>query len=540
MEKKYFDINGIPLDYKEISGTRNLITETSKSTPYYYTPQCRFSSINEDMRVWLYNNCKPNKHVQYASGLTYDFSFGYNNINIGKDLNNKDLNITIGGTVNSKGYSGTIHQMVQNFYTNEQYSGNIDFNRVNWIQKTEFSEYAVLIHTTGDDKYTIIYMCFATNRSSSASYRQDITIYQFASITGQWRNIEFTNSYSEREFDNIKDTEENGGYGTGAMPQDNIILPSLPAIAMSNTGASLYNLTPVQMQDFTRWLWTSDWQENIKKIRTDPMQNIIGISLLDIQLVNISESTIHVGNLDTNITGSVVTNTFVELDCGTITLDEYYGTFADYEPFCATTLYLPKVGFIQIPADACVNNNIHVVYHIELSSGEGLCYVLLQSARDNVEYIWNTYTCHTTSNITLSAQDHTQQLLALGNAIVNTSVATAGAIINPASSVSAFNTALSSCIDVATTKNPTQTKGNIGNMSAIMCYKKPYLLINRTNLAKPSSFQENNGYLINYTAKIEGHTGFLKTRDYHCEFNAPYNHRAEIERLLDTGVIING
>ena len=76
-------------------------------------------------------------------------------------------------------------------------------------------------------------------------------------------------------------------------------------------------------------------------------------------------------------------------------------------------------------------------------------------------------------------------------------------------------------------------------MSAIMCYKKPYLLINRTNLTKPSSFQENNGYLINYTAKISGHTGFLKTRDFHAEFDAPYNHKAEIERLLNEGVFIN-
>ena len=45
--------------------------------------------------------------------------------------------------------------------------------------------------------------------------------------------------------------------------------------------------------------------------------------------------------------------------------------------------------------------------------------------------------------------------------------------------------------------------------------------------------------MINYTAKIGGHTGFLQTRDYHCEFNAPYNHRSEIENLLNGGVIIN-
>lgn len=343
-----------------------------------------------------------------------------------------------------------------------------------------------------------------------------------------------------RDFDNTEDTEQGGGYGTGTMPTDNISLPSLPTINMSDTGATLYSLDSLKMKAFRSWLWSSDWQDNIKKIRTDPMQNVIGISITDVPISSGLNALIYVGNVASTIEANVISNAFVELDCGSINLPEYYGTFADYEPFCATTLYLPKVGFVQIPADVCVNNTIHVVYHIELSSGEGLCYVLLQSNRDNVQYIWNTYTCHINSNITLSAQDHSQQLLALGNAIINTGISATNAIANPAAAPQALNTALSSCIEVATTKNPTQTKGNIGNMSAIMCYKKPYLLINRTNLVKPSSFQENNGYLINYTSKISGHTGFLKTRDFHAEFDAPYSHKVEIERMLDEGVFING
>lgn len=343
-----------------------------------------------------------------------------------------------------------------------------------------------------------------------------------------------------REFDSTDTTEVSGGYGIGSMPTDNINIPNLPTVNMSDTGATLYSLTPLQMKQFRSWLWTTDWVENLKKIRTDPMQNIIGISLIDIPIPQGLNGLIYVGNVSSTVSANIVSNAFIELDCGEISLEEYYGSFADYEPFIATTLYLPKVGFVQIPADVCVNNTIKVVYHIELSSGEGLCYVQLTSKRDGFTYIWNTYTCHITSNITLSAQDHSQQLVALGNAIINTGISASNAIINPASAGQGLSNTLSSCIDVATTKNPTSTKGNVGNMSAIMCYKKPYLLINRTNLTKPTSFQENNGYLINYTSKISNHTGFLKTRDFHAEFNAPYDHKIEIERLMNEGVFING
>lgn len=347
------------------------------------------------------------------------------------------------------------------------------------------------------------------------------------------------NFVSEREFDNSSDTSQGGGYGTGTMPTDNINIPNLPAINMSDTGATLYSLNAVQMKAFRSWLWTTDWVANLNKIRTDPMQNIIGISITDIPIPSGLNALIYVGNVASTVEANVISNSFVELDCGSISLPEYYGTFADYEPFCATTLYLPKVGFVQIPADVCINNTIHIIYHIELSSGEGLCYVQLISKRDGFTYIWNTYSCHVNSFITLSAQDHSQQLVALSNAIINTSTSTAGAIANPATSTNAVASVASNCLNIATTKNPTQTKGNIGNMSAIMCYKKPYILINRTNLTKPTSFQENNGYMINYTATISGHTGFLKTRDYHAEFEAPYNHRVEIERLLNEGVFIN-
>lgn len=362
-----------------------------------------------------------------------------------------------------------------------------------------------------------------------------ITRESWHDTTWELKNYQF----SERDLDSTTDTSQGGGYGTGSMPADNIDIPALPAINMSDTGATLYSLTALQMKNFRSWLWSTDWVDNLKKIRTDPMQNIIGISIVDVPISTGLNALIYVGNVASTVEANVITNSFIELDCGEITLDEFYGSFADYEPFIATTLYLPKVGFVQIPADVCVNNTIKVVYHIELSSGEGLCYVQLTSKRDGFTYIYNTYTCHVTSNITLSAQDHSQQLVALGNAIINTGISASNAIVNPASATQGLTNTLSSCIDVATTKNPTSTKGNVGNMSAVMCYKKPYLLINRTNLTKPSSFQENNGYLINYTSTIGGHTGFLQTRNYHCSFNAPYNHRAEIERLMDGGVIIN-
>lgn len=541
--EKIFDINGIELTEITINNAYAVPGEqdSNENSIDHYTPSVAWtipgsSGISDSaLTDYLKDNVMPTKEIEIQKDVSYSFGFsGYsmqdeNNNNFKADYNFKRTITASGSITNNEVLNTTIGGLnLTTASTDPTYF------------KYKYYEWHVLVHTTMDNRTTIAHVgiWYGIYGSTSIARRG----WHAYGINGTWGSVDYNinNMYFTRALDNTTDTTTGGGYGLGSMPTDNISIPELPIINMSDTGATLYSLTALQMKNFRSWLWTTDWVENLKKIRTDPMQNIIGISIVDVPITVGLNALIYVGNVASTVEANVISNSFVELDCGEITLDEYYGSFADYEPFIATTLYLPKVGFVQIPADVCVNNTIKVVYHIELSSGEGLCYVQLTSKRDGFSYIWNTYTCHVTSNITLSAQDHSQQLIALGNAIINTGISASNAVVNPASTAQGLTNTLSSCIDVATTKNPTSTKGNIGNMSAVMCYKKPYLLINRTNLTKPSSFQENNGYLINYTAKISGHTGFLKTRDFHAEFDAPYSHKVEIERMLDEGVFING
>lgn len=540
MNDKIIDINNIELTPITINGTFNINNrETDNSKLGYYIPVVGWQiqgisgvDINV-LEKYLNNNVAP--YRQFGISIGTQYIEGINNI-ITMETANEFFNTTYLNTFKWDGTELSYTDTIKSQYGTLTTGGSPIMP--NYLQLT-YKEYHCLI--TDKNNNTIIAHIGFLWRHYDTSINQPYTLWFAYGINDEWGNITYTidNIYSKKSFDSTDDTTVDGGYGLGSMPTDNISIPALPVINMSDTGATLYSLTTAQMKAFRSWLWTTDWVDNLKKIRTDPMQNIIGISIVDIPITVGLNALVYVGNVASTVEANVISNSFVELDCGEITIDEYYGSFADYEPFIATTLYLPKVGFVQIPADVCVNNTIKVVYHIELSSGEGLCYVQLTSKRDGFTYIWNTYTCHVTSNIVLSAQDHSQQLVALSNAIINTGISASNAIVNPASATQGLTNALSSCIDVATTKNPTSTKGNVGNMSAVMCYKKPYLLINRTNLTKPSSFQENNGYLINYTATIGGHTGFLQTRNYHCSFNAPYNHRAEIEKLMDGGVIIN-
>ena len=341
-----------------------------------------------------------------------------------------------------------------------------------------------------------------------------------------------SSEYKKVEDDETPDTEPDGGFGGGGNPTDTVDFPPLPNINLNVTGSSLYALTEQQMLMFTAWLWTSDWTQNIKKLRTDPMQNIIGVAITDVP-VSGTDAKIVVGNVNSNKDAKIV-GRWAEINCGTITANEFYGTFADYEPYVHYTLYLPKVGFVSIPADIVTNNNITVLYHIELSSGEGICYVHLQNIRNGFGYIYNTYSCQCCSNVALSASDHTAQIQASIQA--GTSLLTS-AIKGDALGMATG--AISGAVNVATAKNPTSTRGAMGNMSSLMSYKKPYILINATYLTKPSGYKANNGHAIYFTNTLSNLSGFVKTMDFHVKFECPSDVASEIENLLNDGVFID-
>lgn len=341
-----------------------------------------------------------------------------------------------------------------------------------------------------------------------------------------------SSKFKKIEDDETPDTKPDGGFGGGENPTDTVDFPPLPNINLNVTGSSLYALTEQQMLIFTSWLWTSDWTQNIKKLRTDPMQNIIGVSITDVPVSGV-DTKIVVGNVNSDKDAKIVSR-WVEVNCGTITADEFYGTFADYEPYVHYTLYLPKVGFVSIPADVVTNNNITVLYHIELSSGEGICYVHLQNIRNGFSYIYNTYSCQCCSNVALSASDHTAQIQASIQA--GTSLLTS-AIKGDALGMTTG--AISGAVNVATAKNPTSTRGAMGNMSSLMSYKKPYILIDATYLTKPSGYKDNNGHAIYFTNVLNNLRGFVKTMDFNVKFECPSDVANEIENLMNEGAFID-
>ena len=340
-----------------------------------------------------------------------------------------------------------------------------------------------------------------------------------------WSGFALNNdaSVTEGKRNDTPEGGDRGGDGGQTNPRVNIETPELPNIDMSASGIYLYGLSSNEMRLFTKYLWTSDWGDVIKKIRNDPMQNIISLGVIDLNL-NRSTTTIVVGNVETGCDAGIV-NSFIEVDCGSIKLDEYYATFADYEPNVTLSLYLPKFGFVGIPAG---------VYHIELSSGNGIIYLLLTNTRNDVTYIYKTYSCQCVSFLPLTASDHTQQMLTYVNSIANLTRSTMSG--NP---TSIANSVMSGAISNLTSRAQTEVDGTLSGMSSLMSYKVPYLIINANYVIKPKNYGNENGYCLYTTKKISDLSGYVQTLNYSPEFSAPSDILATIAAKMNEGVYIS-
>lgn len=327
------------------------------------------------------------------------------------------------------------------------------------------------------------------------------------------------------------EADNDGGYGDKTGSKDNVPIPNKPTLTLHNSGVRTYVLDSQQMHDFTQWLWTSDWQDNIKKIRSNPMENIINIGLIDTSIPS-SSSTIIVGNISTAISAGE-TDAFIDIDCGSITIPEYYGNYADFEPFSNYKIYLPKIGFVNLPTDEIINNTITITYRIELSTGEGICIIEIYNTRDNFKYIYNILPCQCVSTLPLTASDNTQRI----TSTINMVQGIAGGILhgNP---TSIAESSINGALNVALSKNPTEIYGKVGNMGALMSNKKPFVVGTCTNIVVPNEYGKNNGYLTYKTFQINSLSGYCKALNYHANFEAPKDCLVEIENILNSGFYI--
>ena len=295
----------------------------------------------------------------------------------------------------------------------------------------------------------------------------------------------------------------------------------------------MYKMSLSSINTLAGYLWKDDFLTNLKKYFVSPSEAIISLSLAPFELTNINpnSSRVFVGNASTPASGNQVVNQYTQLDFGIVDFKEYWGNYIDYE-LTDVSIYLPYCGTYKLDAKDVVKSKIHLVYNVDLLSGECVALIKLEKEYGLKSVIYQ-YSGNILSRIPYSASD----MSAYVNTVLSTvSTGISGGLLGTGGAIASV--AVSSAFGAK--KESVIKGGSASGGKGFLSPQRPYLIITRPDQSLPDKFNSFVGYPSNITKKLSACSGYTEVDNIHLE-NIPATEAeiSEIESLLKSGVLIN-
>lgn len=366
-------------------------------------------------------------------------------------------------------------------------------------------------------------------------------VYDKVSDTSGDITIYFSKTGQANPYDNPEDIED-----------DPAKEPELPVKSAINTGfITIYNPTLAEVQELATYMWNADLTtiDFWKKLVADPMDLILGFSLLPCNVPSYGSSSVVVGLIDTGVSMTKAASQFVRVDCGSVNINELYHTCLDYEPYTKCELYLPYCGTHPISIDDIMNKTVHVTYHIDILSGSCVAYVMVNEA------VYYTFSGNCAVSLPVTSQQFSQMIQASINlaANVGTMVATGGLSAPLAGTGSqaaqvgrairgatmGINTAAAAASTVMSMKPRIARSGNVGGMAGQLANQAPYFIFTRPRVSVANKQETYQGFPSNQSVTLSNLSGFTQVQSIHLS-GVPCTDEelSEIYNLLSSGVII--
>ena len=307
-----------------------------------------------------------------------------------------------------------------------------------------------------------------------------------------------------------------------------------PAIVTPTGSASalwkIYNPSQSQLDDFGAWLWSSDFVDQLLKVFSDPMQAIIGLHKIFVTPPTTGSGAIKVGYLVSDASANYVTGQYVDVDCGSVSLPEYFGNVLDYQN-TQVSIFLPFSGIHKLDVDDVMRGSINVIYHVDVLTGA--CLIDIKVTRDGSGGVLYTFTGNCAVQYPVSSGSYVgivTGLLGMAGGIAGTIMSggmLAPALMGVGASIGSMHTNI-------------QHSGNISANAGAMGCKKPYLIIERGQGKTPPAGLPIEGLPQNDVVTLSGLTGHVRVK--RAKYNGIPCTSGELEKikmLLENGVYIS-
>lgn len=327
-----------------------------------------------------------------------------------------------------------------------------------------------------------------------------------------------------------------GGGGTPENPwvrdSDPIDFPDLPTGGALASGAIMgYLISEQTLVALFQKLWSTSifdiatWQ----KLVSEPLDCIISLHCLPYAPTTGNTGEIGIGSFETGLYAPKISNEYMYIDCGTLTLKHFWGSALDYSPYTRCELYLPFIGIKDIATEDVAGQSVHIKYAIDCVTGDCIAHV---KCGQSVIY---KFKGNMRMPIPLSSKSTDLWLKgAMGTAAIAGVVATGG------SGAMLAGTTLSAAGAVASSKIRTERGGDISGTAGYLDDFRPFFIFHRPAQSLAKNYNKFKGYPSNITSRLSSLSGYTEVEHIHLTGinGATDTELNEIEKLLKEGVII--
>lgn len=342
---------------------------------------------------------------------------------------------------------------------------------------------------------------------------------------------------------------------------DPVPIPNIPSDGVADAGfVTIYRMTFREFDEFASKCFADDIWSAIKLKFNNPTDFLVGAMLLPfIPEVGLSfYPKFGLKTLDTAYPR--ISNQFHDVDCGSVNITKYWGNCFDYEPYTKIQIWLPYIGYKDLPVDEFMGQTISVKYRCDCLTGDCIAFVYTgttgqtgpQVERVIAQFYGNcgvrvpfgsqSFDAAVAAGITLIGAAAASGLVAAGSAAIGAESG-AGVLMAAGQGAGAAVTGTvgrSSSIGVVQGMKPNvQHGGAAGASGGYMGVQIPYLIRRIPRQSLPEGYINLKGYPSNIGGKLSDFTGLAVVDDIQLnDIPAMEDERREIIDWLRGGVLI--
>ena len=379
----------------------------------------------------------------------------------------------------------------------------------------------------------------------------------------------FADTYGEPEAEEVSpdygEASGPGGYDGGTFDDSSDIIgvPTMPSIGVSSIGfVNVYNpssgaLTQLGEElfpDFTPISPYTPTGNTVIDAITDVAEALANIAsnipnviamyanaqlinyIIDCHIIPVtptvgSSQAIKIGYRTMSQFAPKVSSDYVDCNCGSLSIGEYYRNFIDYGPYTQAKLFLPFVGFVPIEPELFQSGVLQVIYRFNVIDGSFMAFVLSTSSKSKLTTTvigqWGGNAC---VHVPITGINYSNMVSGIA--------AGASAVVAELGKGSLSGMA-DAALNTATAAPALQSSNGYNATTSFLSVRTPYLMIERSVSHYSKDYGHEQGYPSEITADWSKLSGYTESDAIHLEgLGATEEEMKEIASLLAAGVIL--